>query len=815
MSKKLFLIITLLLCKFSYAQHRPSKLWDATFGGSDYETFSEIKQTADKGFILCGNSSSPISGDKTQDRKGVSGFTDFWVVKTDSMGNKIWDKTYGGRYSDYATSIILTKDGGYLVGGYSESDTSGDKSQLSKGGKDYWVIKITANGVKQWDATFGGSRDENLTALVQKTGGGYLLGGYSDSRITGDKTQENRDLNTLRTDFWIVSIDSIGQKQWDGTYGGTNHDLLQDIVKSTDGGYLLAGETYSDQGFEKSSYSRGVSDYWIVKINQSGVKQWDATFGGNQLEVFKCAIQTKDGGYLLGGGSRSGISGEKTDTCRGFEDSWLVKVDSIGRLQWNSTFGGDGQEYVESIIQNLDGGYIYATSSSSNIVGDKSQDKMGNFDYWVLRIDSVGKKIWDSRYGGSGDDYLFSMIQSKDYGLVLGGQSNSGISADKSQAGRGGLDFWILKLLNNTIRLSLNTDTLCMGSTAFLNYDIAGTFNSNNKFFVKLSNSNGNFTGLPDLDTFIVSGSGHFTGQVSVTIPGSTVSANQYRLRIISSNPADTFITRPFVIRNCCSNFGRPLATNHTGELYGTNNCAGEKIFLETIAVNGATGYHWVGPAGFVSNLQNPVIDPINLTNSGIYTVYAFNLACTSDTSSVSVTVHPLPATPTVSNTGPYIVGDTIRLRTGSSATLFDWIGPYPFTSSLRNPVIPHAILANAGIYKLKINTGGICWSLSDSTHVIVNPVTSVNDMNSSITLNVYPNPLKGGNTLSIECNMQCAPNQMAKLRLYDKAGRLILKKESTFTDLMELNVPKVATGEYYLHVIIMEKMILRKLIIE
>ncbi|MES2689734.1 MAG: T9SS type A sorting domain-containing protein [Bacteroidota bacterium] len=814
MLKHVLAVTALVFCLSANAQHRPARLWDATYGGSEYEGSGKMIKTLDGGFLQCGSSQSGITGDKTQDRKGNNNiFTDFWVVKTDSLGQKMWDSTYGGRYSDLVGDVIQTRDGGFLIGGHSQTDTIpfGSRSAAGKGDYDYWVIKINANGTKQWDATFGGTREDRITTVMQTADGGYLLGGYSDSRNTGDKTQDTRDTNALRTDFWVVRINSTGQKLWDRTYGSNSHDKLMDIVRSSDGGYLLIGDSYSDAGFEKSSYLRGVSDYWVVKIDSNGTKKWDRTYGGNQLEISKCIIATKDGGYLLGGASRSGISSEKTDTCRGFDDSWLVKIDSAGTVQWDATFGGDGQEYVGDMIEQPDGGYIFATNSGSNAVGEVSQPKKGNYDYWVVRMDSTGNKIWDGRYGGHGDEYLPSLVQTPDNALVLAGISSSDIGADKTQNSRGNADYWMIKLLNNDIHVSSPDDTLCIGSLASFNYDINGRFNSGNKIYVQLSDSNGNFGAFIPVDTLSLTGSGHFTGSATYIVPANMPEGSHYRLRAISTNPGDTFITDVFRIRNCCAQFATPDALNHTGELYGTSNCAGQGIFLEATRVNGATGYHWTGPDGFTSELRTPEIASITAANTGTYYVYAYNLACTSAIDSVKVTVHALPATPVAGNGGPYTVGDTIRLSCTGAALGYQWLGPQLFTSSGANPFIANAQVMHAGTYRVKVSNA-TCWSLYDSTVVDVRTLSALAELGDKAGVRLFPNPVQAGACLTMENIPADMQHKNIQVHIYDGLGKKVFTTEFMGETFSPLLIPELAKGNYFLHISTADKLIVNKL---
>ena len=285
--------------------------------------------------------------------------------------------------------------------------------------------------VKMWDKRFGGLKHDHLTSL-QTTTDGYILGGYSDSGIGGDKTQAN--WGTTQLNYWIVKIDSIGNKQWDKRFGGADESSwLKSLQQTTDGGYILGGSSYSGISGDKTQPTRGSADYWIVKIDSLGNKQWDKRFGGIYDDELNAIQQTTDGGYILGGYSRSDMNGDKTQPTRGDADYWIVKVDSLGNQQWDKRFGGISAEILFSLQQTLDGGYILAGSSDSGISGDKTELTRGYSDYWIVKVDSLGNKQWDRRFGGLDSDVLYSLQQTVDKGFILGGRSASSISGDKTQ----------------------------------------------------------------------------------------------------------------------------------------------------------------------------------------------------------------------------------------------------------------------------------------------------------------------------------------------------------------------------------------------
>lgn len=428
-----YLLIVLLSVQSVLAQPI-IKQWYARLGSSDHDMLAALKQTSDGGYILGGNSSSGISGDKTQASQGGQ---DYWVVKVTSTGTKEWDLTLGGSGTETLTSLQQTSDGGYIIGGYSDSGISGDRTQNTRGLEDYWVIKIDSVGIKEWDVRFGGNSVDQLMSLQQTSDGGYILGGYSWSGANGDRTQSYQGTSDL-ADYWVVKIDSSGIKEWDVRFGGNSSDHLRSLQQTADGGYILGGESISTISGDKSQGSKGGYDYWVVKIDSLGVKEWDVVLGGGGDDFLYALQQSTDGGYILGGISVSGIGGDKTQAGRGMYDYWVVKVNDSGTKEWDARFGGSNQDYFSALHQTTDGGYILGGYSNSGADGDKTINSEGQYDYWVVKIKSTGEKQWDAGFGGGNTDRLFAVQQTADEGYILGGYGipNTG----------GAWDYWIVKI---------------------------------------------------------------------------------------------------------------------------------------------------------------------------------------------------------------------------------------------------------------------------------------------------------------------------------------------------------------------------------
>lgn len=438
--KKLLLLtgVLALTLSISFAQEIE---WQKSIGGNAGEYLYCVKQTADGGFIMGGMSESGISGDKTENSNGN---WDFWIIKTDVDGNIQWQNTIGGTDYDQLATIQQTPDGGYIVGGTSDSNISGDKTEDSNGLSDFWVMKLDNAGTIQWQKVIGGVGGDQLASVQQTTDGGYLLGGFSDSDISGDKTEDSYGL----LDYWIVKIDNIGTIQWQKTIGGGNYDNLQSLQQTADGGYILGGYSESDISGNKTENSNGAADYWIIKTDSLGNIQWQNTIGGSNYDELFSIHQTVDGGYIMGGRSLSDLSGDKTENSNGSYDYWMVKTDASGNIQWQHSIGGSGNDLFYSLKPTTDGGYIMGGFSASGISGDKTENSIGAHDFWVVKTNNTGTIQWQNTIGGSDEEILIDILETTDGGFMLAGSSDSENSGDMTDVNNGADDFCIVKLTN-------------------------------------------------------------------------------------------------------------------------------------------------------------------------------------------------------------------------------------------------------------------------------------------------------------------------------------------------------------------------------
>jgi uncharacterized delta-60 repeat protein/prepilin-type N-terminal cleavage/methylation domain-containing protein len=309
--------------------------WAKTIGGADDddEAYS-IQQTSDGGYIIAGETYSFGTGS-----------SDVFIVKLDSSGNLSWAKTIGGNGYDEADSIQQTSDGGYIMAGYTDS--------FGAVNGDVFIVKLDSSGNLSWAKTIGGNGTDYAYSIQQTSDGGYIIAGSTNSFGAGGY------------DFFIVKLDSSGNLSWAKTIGGNGNDYADSIQQTSDGGYIIAGETYS--------FGTGSSDVFIVKLDSSGNLSWAKTIGGADYHFAYSIQQTSDGGYIMAGGKWSFGAGG---------DFFIVKLDSSGNLSWAKTIGGNGTDYALSIQQTSDGGYIMA--------GYTNSFGTGGYDVFIVKLDSSG-----------------------------------------------------------------------------------------------------------------------------------------------------------------------------------------------------------------------------------------------------------------------------------------------------------------------------------------------------------------------------------------------------------------------------------------
>ena len=396
----------------------PQMIWNKTYGGVAAEEGSMVQQTIDGGNILIGYTVSYGSGS-----------SDIWLIKTDAEGNQLWAKTYGGGGNDLSRAVQQTSDGGYIIGGQTQS--------FGSGGDDIWVIKTDASGNIQWQKTFGGVNDDNCFAILQLPSNDYVLTGDWDLGGTSD--------------LYVMKLDSEGNELWRRIYSGDTPGFGHSMQMTSDGGFIIFGgiNLYGDL------------DMWLIKTDANGNMMWEKTFGGRTPEIATSVIQTIDNGFLLGGWILP------SDLNKSI---WLVKTDDEGNTAWEKKIdaGHSKEPYVNTLGLDVtsDGGYIVA--------GEKIVSN--NKNAWLIKTDVNGNIRWDMTLGGLSDDYSCGVQQIDDENYIVVGTTLS--------YSVGGYDMWLLKVLQGNGTLPPLKPTI--------NGPISGTVNNEYPYTSSTTDPEGN-----------------------------------------------------------------------------------------------------------------------------------------------------------------------------------------------------------------------------------------------------------------------------------------------------------------------------------
>jgi hypothetical protein len=317
-------------------------LWQKTYGGPGYDEGFSAAQTSDGGYIVVGYTKSYSAPENPS-------FDDVYLIKTDSNGNMLWQKTYGGPDRDAGHSVLQTNDGGYII--------IGDTRSYGAGGSDVYLIKTDSNGNMIWQKTYGGTEWDEGYSLAQTNDGGYIVVGYTKSYGAGDD------------DVYLIKTDTNGNLLWQKTYGGPDWDVGFSLALTSDGGYIITGERHPS-----SAYYLG--DVYLIKTDSNGNMLWQKTYGGPLDDFGVSVAQTGDGGYIIAGEKKESYGATKS--YAGNYDVYLIKTDSNGNMLWQKTYGGPDFDNSCSVLQTIDGGYI--------IAGYTESYGAGGGDVWLIKI---------------------------------------------------------------------------------------------------------------------------------------------------------------------------------------------------------------------------------------------------------------------------------------------------------------------------------------------------------------------------------------------------------------------------------------------
>ncbi len=412
MKKNLSLVVMMVWsCSVLFGQDT----WVKVFGGSGYggsgdDSGESIITTPDGGYVLTG-----VTNSNDGDFKGMNkGGRDIFVIKLDSRGDVQWKKTIGSSEYDRSNSITTAPDGGCVLTGLAAS-YDGDFNGINKGGADIFVIKLDSRGDVQWKKTFGGLFLDDGRSITTTPDGGFVLTGYTYANY-GDF----EGMNQGEWDIFVIKLDSRGSVEWKKTFGGTGGEEGNSITTSPDGGYVLTGVTSSNDG-DFEGMNKGEKDIFVIKLNSRGDVEWKKAFGGTGGEEGYSITTSPDGGFVLTGSAYSN-DGDFNGMNKGEWDIFIIKLESHGDVQWKKTIGGLRYEKGHSVTITLDDGYILTGGTQSND-GDFNGMNKGESDIFVIKLDSHGDVQWKKTFGGLWGDDGRSIATTPDGGFVLTGNT--------------------------------------------------------------------------------------------------------------------------------------------------------------------------------------------------------------------------------------------------------------------------------------------------------------------------------------------------------------------------------------------------------
>jgi len=372
--------------------------WQKSFGGSGVDLLQSIAITSEGGFLLGGTSTSNKGDDKKDNAMGLD---DLWIIKLDAKGHEIWQRTIGGSGQEKLISIATCRDGGYILGGTSSSSktektASGlsnpyGKTEDSFGSLDYWVVKLSSKGEVQWQKTFGGKYADELKSIITTKDNGFLVGGTSNSPISGNKTSPHFG----GADYWVIKIDENGNELWQTTYGGDKEEQLFALSTTLEGGFLIGGNSNSEASHNKAKSNENGTDFWVLKTDAKGLIEWQETYNFGSKDVLASVVANADGTFLIGGYAQTEqkktTNATKADK-EGINDFIALKISATGTVLWTKTVGSAGDEVLRKLFETRDGGYVLAGTTKGQVTRDK-QTAADDSDFWMVKLLDKTKKV--------------------------------------------------------------------------------------------------------------------------------------------------------------------------------------------------------------------------------------------------------------------------------------------------------------------------------------------------------------------------------------------------------------------------------------
>ncbi len=412
--------------------------WMKVYGGGDEDVAYSVIETSNGNYVVVG---------VTQSFGHENGADNVWVLKLNTDGNIVWQKTYGGWAADRVYSVKETSDGGYII--------AGETASFGAGWGDAWVLKLDANGNVVWQKAYGGKGEDRAYSVIETSDGGYIVVGGTKSFGAG------------WGDAWVLKLGANGNIIWQKTYGGKEWEEARAVIETSDGSYVVVGKT--------NSFGAGNDDVWVLKLDINGNIIWQKTYGGRYYETAYSVAEAPDRSYV--------VVGETSSFGAGNRDAWVLKLDTNGNVVWQKAYGGEDADEAYSIRIASDGNYIVAGRTESFDMGSGG-------DAWILKLNAHGNIIWQKTYGGKSVEQVFSVTEASDGGYVAVGKTFS--------FGSGKHDVLVLKLdangnihgCSSAVRSSRATPLVVQSVSAFSRATVSFSKAATNSSAITVLNSN-------------------------------------------------------------------------------------------------------------------------------------------------------------------------------------------------------------------------------------------------------------------------------------------------------------------------------------
>lgn len=686
----LFTIIFWVFSKAVFGQSFFSK-WQYSWGGDRQDLLNVMIPLPGKQYFFAGTAASNISCTKSS---VLYGDEDFSVMVFDDIGNKLWEKSYGGDNWDQLKSAIKIQSGGFILAGETQSGVSGIKTSLNNGFLDFWVVRIDDNGNLLWEKSYGGTELESAVKIVATPDGGYLIAGLSLSTQAG--------YNFGAGDYQLMKIDSTGSLLWSKLYGGTDQEELFDLIPTSDGNYFLCGNSNSPISGNKASSPLGQEDIWVVKVDPNGNKIWDKSYGTSGGDFGGRLLSLQDGNTI--------VVESSTNTGR------IRKIDNDGNQIWLQTCSGNDQDFFVTATEDASTRNIYVVGTSkTNSFGCKTSPYNGGgwfSDIWVAIFDPLGNKIGDLDYGGNDAD-IATEIQVLNNEIWITGWSNSPLSGNKTTDNCGQTsDGWIIRLANNFFINNTTPTALCQTQkNSKVYFSTTGDFNPGNVFSVQLSDIDGNFSAAQSIGTKAAIRS----DSILISLPANLTTSANYKIRLIGSSPADTTASYPLWI------YGLPQLNLGIDTIL----CTGTTVVLNAGPQPPSTKCLWQ---------NNSTDNTFTVDTAGLYWCEIQN-SCGIVKDSIVISQKQKPVV-TIGNDTSFCSGTNIIIQSSVQSPDFSYLWN---TGS----VDPSISISSGGFYWLKVSN--VCGDFTDSMVAVLHHLPAVNLSKDSVICKGNPRVLSAG----------------------------------------------------------------------